>query len=161
MLPGAHLFCARELEKLRQSFFKFPIQYGGFARRIQKLYAKICIVSYRRGLRESILGTEEFLIIPEILFLCAEKMRTRRHCSFNVCTLFEPGQIRCIFSTNFGQQYKRRFVNNLIRWSIPCYAHKPNLRTVEIRQCHQLYHLLNCYWVFIGWPNESQRYRLL
>ena len=65
-------------------------------------------------------------------------MRTRRHCSFNVCTLFEPGQIRCIFSTNFGQQYKRRFVNKQIRWSIPCYAHKPNLRTVEIRQCHQL-----------------------
>jgi hypothetical protein len=46
------------------SFSSFPIQYGGFPRRIHKLYAKICIVSYRRacrrGLRESNLGTEKF-----------------------------------------------------------------------------------------------------
>jgi hypothetical protein len=63
------------LKNYGSSFSSFPIQYGGFARRIHKLYAKICIVSYRRacrrGLRESILGTEQFPIISEILLLCA------------------------------------------------------------------------------------------
>jgi hypothetical protein len=83
-----HLVCTfsahTNLKNYGSSFSSFPIQYhGGFARRIHKLYVKICIVSYhracRRGLREStcILGTEQFLIISEILLLCAEKMRTR------------------------------------------------------------------------------------